>query len=124
MNQWIIYSLNPRLTVLLIGTNDLGGGAHEAFVVGNIELISNHIQTNNPGCKVLLLGILPRKMLRFIRIFELSTLRSKSAPTMSPSSFHSQHGGRVFERAGSIRFKPEMPEDGIHLIQMQRRLRT
>jgi lysophospholipase L1-like esterase len=59
-NQGIIDNLHAYLAVLKIGTNDLSGGVDEATVVANTGTILNLIREKNPGCKILLLGILPR----------------------------------------------------------------
>ena len=57
-DQW--GSLNPRLTVLLIGTNNTQwGGAPEDVALGVAELV-RFIHARAPDSKILLVGILPR----------------------------------------------------------------
>lgn len=51
--------IQPKVVVLLIGTNNLGSSSPEQVAEG-ITVIVNEIGTRSPGSKILLLGIFPR----------------------------------------------------------------
>jgi len=51
--------IKPKLAVLMIGTNNLGGNGNEQIVAG-ITAIIREIQKRTPQTKILLLGIFPR----------------------------------------------------------------
>ena len=53
--------IKPKLAVLMIGTNNLGGNKDEEIVAG-IKAIIKELQTKSPSTKLLLLGIFPRSM--------------------------------------------------------------
>lgn len=53
--------IKPKLAVLMIGTNNLGGNKDEEIVAG-IKAIIKELQTKTPSTKLLLLGIFPRSM--------------------------------------------------------------
>jgi lysophospholipase L1-like esterase len=56
-------TLNPKAVVIMAGTNNItfvAGITPEAIAAGNRELIAR-IRKRKPGCKVLLLGIFPRR---------------------------------------------------------------
>ncbi len=51
--------INPKVIVLLIGTNNLGDDSGEEIADG-IELIVRRLEEKAPGAKILLYGIFPR----------------------------------------------------------------
>lgn len=51
--------VSPKVFVLMIGTNNLGGNKNEEIVAGNKAIIDEMLK-KNPNAKVLLLGIFPR----------------------------------------------------------------
>jgi len=55
-----VLSLKPAAIILLIGTNDIGNGADPEDVAGNIRLILQAIQENNPNLKVIVCKVMPR----------------------------------------------------------------
>jgi lysophospholipase L1-like esterase len=54
-----IDGINPKLAVLMIGTNNSGGNTSEQIAAG-IKLIVEKLRTKLPNTKVLVLGIFPR----------------------------------------------------------------
>ncbi len=54
-----VEGISPKLAVLMIGTNNLGGNSNEEIVAG-ITACVKEIQKRLPKTKVLLLGIFPR----------------------------------------------------------------
>lgn len=55
-----LVGIQPKVTVLLIGTNDLSHGESPEKIAANIERIVKSIKGKLPNTKVLVLGILPR----------------------------------------------------------------
>lgn len=55
-----LVGIQPKVTVLLIGTNDLSHGETTEKIAANIEKIVKKIKEKVPSTKVLVLGILPR----------------------------------------------------------------
>jgi lysophospholipase L1-like esterase len=55
-----VAAVSPDVAVLMIGTNNLGGGQTPQAVVKGISAIVDGITAESPNSKVLLLGILPR----------------------------------------------------------------
>src|SRR5947207_538308 len=53
--------IKPKLAVLMIGTNNLGGNSDEEIVDG-IKAIIKELHGKSPSTKLLLLGIFPRAM--------------------------------------------------------------
>ncbi|HWE01547.1 MAG TPA: GDSL-type esterase/lipase family protein [Tepidisphaeraceae bacterium] len=51
--------ISPKVAVLMIGTNNLGGNTNEEIVAGNTAIV-NELKAKLPKTKVLLLGIFPR----------------------------------------------------------------
>jgi beta-glucosidase len=53
-------NLNPKLVVLLIGTNNLTEGDSPADVAAGIQAVVQTLRQNYPNAKILLMGVLPR----------------------------------------------------------------
>ena len=51
--------VKPKVFVMMIGTNNLGGNTDDQIVAGNAAIIKE-LETTNPQAKILLLGIFPR----------------------------------------------------------------
>ena len=51
--------VSPKVFVLMIGTNNLGGNKNDEIVAGNKAIVDEMLK-KNPNAKVLLLGIFPR----------------------------------------------------------------
>ena len=63
-------SLQPKIWMILVGTNDLGKNrCSPEYVVAGILSVVKYIQTQRPGTPILLHGILPRGESR--KIFQL-----------------------------------------------------
>ena len=55
-----VLDLNPKAIVLLIGTNDIGYGAHPEDVADNLEAILQDIKKINPNLPVVVCEVMPR----------------------------------------------------------------
>ena len=60
LDHTALASLNPKLVVLLIGTNNLTEGDSPSDVAAGIQAVVQTLERNYPGAKILLMGILPR----------------------------------------------------------------
>jgi lysophospholipase L1-like esterase len=60
VDRAVLAPLEPRVVVLLIGTNDLSDGVSPQQVAGEVAATVTDIRFHQPGARVLLLGILPR----------------------------------------------------------------
>jgi len=56
----VLDGLKPKVVVLLIGTNNLGGGVHSDWIAAGIEKIVNAAKEKMPGSRMLVVGIFPR----------------------------------------------------------------
>ena len=56
-----VIRLKPAKLFLLIGTNDLGGGANENSIVSNVSKILDQLKTALPRCRIYLQTVLPRE---------------------------------------------------------------
>jgi len=56
----LLDGLNPKVVVLLIGTNNLGGGVHSDWIAAGVEKIVKAVRGRLPNTRVLVLGIFPR----------------------------------------------------------------
>jgi len=54
-----IETLNPKLAVIMIGTNNTGGHTAEQ-IAGGIKAIVEELKKQKPGIKILVLGVFPR----------------------------------------------------------------
>ncbi|HSI32882.1 MAG: GDSL-type esterase/lipase family protein [Phycisphaerae bacterium] len=59
LQQGEVVGIKPKLTVLMIGTNNLGGNTNEEIVAGITGCVAE-IKKQMPETKVLLLGVFPR----------------------------------------------------------------
>lgn len=115
INTGLIDNYNPRLVVLLIGTNDLGGDGTETSVHSNVGTVIDLVQARNPGVKVLLLGILPRVGVAVHqKIRNANTLLATYGD--NESIFYLDMESWFSNGLGSL--LPGMSEDGVHLSQL------
>jgi beta-glucosidase len=67
--QWVLWrldhgnleELHPKLAVVMIGTNNAGGGNTSKEIADGVKAVVNKLRTKVPDCKVLVLGIFPRE---------------------------------------------------------------
>ena len=53
-------NLNPKLAVIMIGTNNTGNHSAEQ-IAGGIKAIVDELKTQKPKMKILVLGVFPRR---------------------------------------------------------------
>jgi lysophospholipase L1-like esterase len=108
--------LNPKLAVIMIGTNNMGG--HSAVqIAGGVKAIVETLHTKKPEMKILVLGIFPRSpkaddKVR-AKIKETNAIIAKLAD--DKTVFYKDIGEKFLEQDGSLD-KKIMP-DYLHLSQ-------
>jgi lysophospholipase L1-like esterase len=107
--------IQPKLLVLMIGTNNIGGDSAEGITRG-ITKIVEFIHTKSPGTRILLLGIFPRgeKTVRGQPPAKLKEINSALATMDNGSTIHFLDiGDRFFESDGTL--SKEVMPDFLHL---------
>jgi lysophospholipase L1-like esterase len=105
--------LQPRLAVILIGTNNLGD-SHDRDIVTGVKEVVEELHKQLPQTKVLVLGILPRAQLVNDplrgRVGHVNSGLAKLAD--GKTTFYVDIGDKLIERDGSI--SPEVMSDFLH----------
>ncbi len=108
--------INPKLAVIMIGTNNTGGHT-AAQIAGGVKAIVETLQQKKPEMKILVLGVFPRspKATDKVRdkIKEINTTIAKLAD--DKKVFYKDIGDKFLEPDGSLD-KKIMP-DYLHLSQ-------
>ncbi len=109
--------IQPKVAVLLIGTNNLTGteNAREnspAEIAEGIEAICETIHAKAPECRILLLGVLPRSPVKFVRPIRDINRRIARLDDKDYITFLN-FGGKIAAPNGLPR-KEFMFEDGVH----------
>jgi lysophospholipase L1-like esterase len=109
--------IQPKVAVLLIGTNNLTGtgNAREntpAEIAEGIQAICSTIHSKAPRCRILLLGILPRSPQRYVSpIREINRLISRFNDREYITFMN--FGPKIADRDG-LPIKEYMFDDGVH----------
>ncbi len=109
--------IRPKVTVLLIGTNNLTGTEHArentpAEIAEGVERICDTIHAKAPKCGIVLLGVLPRSPERFVNpIREINRLISRLDDRDYITFL--DIGSKIADERGLPR-KEYMHEDGVH----------
>jgi beta-glucosidase len=110
-----IDQVNPRLIVLMIGTNNLGNGYTNAEVVAGNAAILKRLRAKSPESKILLLGVFPRgkNIAEAVNknIKEINT--GLAALADNQNIFFLDIGDKLIEPDGTI--SREVFHDGLHL---------
>ena len=91
--------IKPKLAVIMIGTNNMGGHSAEQ-IAGGIKAIVAELQKQKPDMKILVLGIFPRPPSRRMRSATRSRKRMKSSPSSTTARRSST---RILVQNSSIR---------------------
>jgi len=67
-----VIRLKPAKLFLLIGTNDLGGGADENSIISNVSKILDQLKAALPRCRIYLQTVLPREADFTVRVESLN----------------------------------------------------
>ena len=107
--------INPKIIVLLIGTNNLHGAApcSATQVAEGIKVIIDIIRKKSPDSKVLLLGILPRSWdeAAVKKVGEVNSIITRYAD--NKQVFYFDAGPSLLDKDGKVSKK--IFRDGIHL---------
>lgn len=105
--------ISPKVIVILLGTNNLGGRKDSADVCAdNMRAFLELVRQKAPRSKILLLGILPRGNAALNKvIFATNKLYSKMAD--GKHVFYKDFGG-LFLPAGATAVSKKLMPDGVH----------
>ena len=105
--------INPKIIVLLIGTNNLQGGCSATQSADGIRKILDTIRLNSPDSKVLLLGILPRSWdeAAVKKVGEVNSIIAGYAD--NKQVFYFDAGPSLLDKDAKI--SKEIFRDGLHL---------
>ena len=105
--------INPKIIVLLIGTNNLQGGCSATQSADGIRKILDTIRLNSPDSKVLLLGILPRSWdeAAVKKVGEVNSIIIEYAD--NKQVFYFDAGPSLLDKDAKI--SKEIFRDGLHL---------
>ncbi|OGV48618.1 MAG: hypothetical protein A2X49_10965 [Lentisphaerae bacterium GWF2_52_8] len=110
----VLDQVNPKLIVLMIGTNNLGNGFSPEEVVEGTELLLKTIREKSPQSKILLLGIFPRG--RSIKEPICESIRQVNSKTAAfadnKTVFFMDITDKLIESDGTI--SKEVMPDGLH----------
>jgi len=117
LNNGEFEGINPKVAVLLIGTNNLAGTKNArantpAEIAAGIEAICETIHSKAPECKIILLGVLPRSPEKFVKSIRqinklISELDNKDYITFV------NFGSKISDKKG-LPIKDYMLDDGVH----------
>jgi beta-glucosidase len=109
-------ALNPKVAVVLIGTNNTANGSQPADVALAITEIVRSIRSHNPNTRVLIVSIMPRGEAK-------SALRQANSKVNDLVASCTDGKNTVFADVGQSfvdgegRFRQELTTDNIHLSQ-------
>jgi len=107
-----VIRLKPAKLFLLIGTNDLGGGADEDSIVANVAKILDQLKAALPHCRIYLQTVLPREADYTVRVESLNqryTLLAQKKSIVLIDLFP------LFED-GNGRLRHDLTVDSLHLL--------
>src|SRR5207253_4650920 len=106
--------INPKVVVLMIGTNNMGSNSAEEIAEG-MRSIVDEILRQKPKSKVLLLGIFPRSPKAADPIRQKVKDTNKIIATLDDGGRHVRYldiGEKFLEADGSL--PPKIMPDGLH----------
>jgi lysophospholipase L1-like esterase len=106
--------INPKVAVLMIGTNNMGGHSAEQ-IAGGVKAIVETLQKKKPEMKILVLGIFPRSAKADDKVRDKIKETNKIIAKLADDKtvFYKDIGDKFLEKDGSLD-KKIMP-DYLHL---------
>ena len=108
--------VKPKLVVLLIGTNNIGGEYTPEEMISGINSIVGALNKKSPETKILILGILPRgKSINNNPIYEKIKIINASLSKLADGQkiFYLDVGYKLIEKDGSL--SNDLFHDGLHI---------
>lgn len=121
-NGWLPKSFNPKLIMILIGTNDLGNfHCSKRTVLAGILNVASYIQKHKPKSKILIHGLLPRSEKKGEYTLEsywysIMFINRELKKFASLNQWYYMDSGNTFlvKNDGVISINPELMTDGLH----------
>jgi lysophospholipase L1-like esterase len=110
--------INPKVAVLMIGTNNMGRHSAEE-IAGGVEAIVKELRKQKPKMKVLVLGIFPRaasaKDAIRAKIKKTNEILEKDLPGLGKNIVYKDIGEKFLDKEGNL--TKEIMYDYLHLTR-------